>query len=620
MQVIKINPDKCKLCFACVRVCPANAIKTKEDSCEIVPERCIGCGSCLRICPYDAIRDLDAKKEVRALIRSGENVVAICDPSISGEFDDITDYTNFVGMIKALGFKYVCEVSFGADLVALKYRELFENFKGKYFITANCPAIVGYIEKYHSSLIDNMAPLVSPMIATAQVVREKYGQDIKVVYIGPCTAAKGEAHHLSDNKRVDIVLTFKELREMFAEAGITENNVEFSDFDPPIGGKGSLFPISRGMFQSVDINEDLLSGQLICTDGKTNVLRALQEFEHFSQLKQHLDLFYCDGNCIMGPGTSRGGKKFVRRSLVITYVKKRLSRYNKEQWEKDLKKYLNLDFTRTYQNRDMRLPEPTEEEIKKVMVQLGRDNSENKSGCGTCGYESCRDLAAAVGNGLARVDMCPTYVIQSNIRYKKRLRSANEKLSNAQKALVESKKSTKQEQEAFQEASKINLGLLNKLPTGVVVVDEKIKILLSNQSFINLLGSDAVEVAEVIPGLVGADLKTLVAPHIYNYFSFVLETNESVENKDIHLGESFLNLSIFPIKPNKIVGAIIRDMHAPEVHKEEVINRINEVIDKNLKLIQQIAFLLGEGASETEHMLNSIIESYKDIKSNSDSH
>jgi sensor histidine kinase regulating citrate/malate metabolism len=164
------------------------------------------------------------------------------------------------------------------------------------------------------------------------------------------------------------------------------------------------------------------------------------------------------------------------------------------------------------------------------------------------------------------------------------------------------------------------LGLLNKLPTGVVVVDEKIKILLSNQSFINLLGSDAVEVAEVIPGLVGADLKTLVAPHIYNYFSFVLETNESVENKDIHLGESFLNLSIFPIKPNKIVGAIIRDMHAPEVHKEEVINRINEVIDKNLKLIQQIAFLLGEGASETEHMLNSIIESYKDIKSNSDSH
>ena len=280
MQVIKINPDKCKLCFACVRVCPANAIKTKEDSCEIVPERCIGCGSCLRICPYDAIRDLDAKKEVRALIRSGENVVAICDPSISGEFDDITDYTNFVGMIKALGFKYVCEVSFGADLVALKYRELFENFKGKYFITANCPAIVGYIEKYHPSLIDNMAPLVSPMIATAQVVREKYGQDIKVVYIGPCTAAKGEAHHLSDNKRVDIVLTFKELREMFAEAGITENNVEFSDFDPPIGGKGSLFPISRGMFQSVDINEDLLSGQLICTDGKTNVLRALQEFEH----------------------------------------------------------------------------------------------------------------------------------------------------------------------------------------------------------------------------------------------------------------------------------------------------------------------------------------------------
>lgn len=617
MQVIKINPDKCKLCYACIRVCPSNAIKIVNNAAEIIPDRCIACGSCLTVCPFSAIKDLDSKREVSAYIRSGVKVAAICAPSISGEFSDISAYTNFVGMIKALGFQYVCEVSFGADLVALKYRELFADFKGKYFITANCPAIVGYVERYHPSLIDNMAPLISPMVATAQVVREKYGSDVKIVYIGPCTAAKDEAHRYEGDRKVDIVLTFKELRDMFTEAGVTENNVEFADFDPPIGGKGSLFPISRGMFQSVGINEDLMSGQLICTDGKANVLHALKEFENFSQLKQHLDLFYCDGNCIMGPGTSQGGQKFLRRSLVISYTKKRLLNWDKEEWEKNIETYMKLNFFRDFHNLDMRLPNPSEEQISEVMRQLGREGYENKASCGACGYESCRDLAVAVVNGLAQIDMCNTYVVQSKTKYKRRLKAANEKLSNTQKALTESEQITRHEQEAFQEASKITSGLLNKLPTGVVIVDENIRVLQSNQSFINLLGADALEIADVVPGLIGADLKTMVAPYIYNYFNYVLETDISVHNKDIHLGDSLLNISVFSIKPNKIVGAIIRDMYVPEVRKEEVVSRINEVIDKNLKLIQEIAFLMGEGASDTEQMLNSIIESYKSRKGQS---
>lgn len=612
MQVVKIDPKKCRLCYACVRVCPANSIKINETACEIVPERCIGCGSCLRACPYDAISDFNSKQLVKELIRKGEKVVAICAPSISGEFDDITDYTNFVGMIKALGFTYVCEVSFGADLVAMKYRELFENFKGKYFITANCPAMVSYIERYHPNLIVNIAPLISPMIASAQVVREKYGQDIKVVYIGPCTAAKSEQHLFSDNRRVDIVLTFKELRDMFAEVGITENNVDFAEFDPPIGGKGSLFPISRGMFQSVGINEDLLSGQLICTDGKSNVLRALLEFENFIQLKQHLDLFYCDGHCIMGPGTSLNGQKFVRRSLVIAYTKKRMLTWNKEQWDREIEKYLKLDYTRKFENRDMRLPKPSDEELAHIMTELGCVEHDKQSGCAACGYHNCRDFAAAVTHQFARFDMCHTYVVKHNKSYQRQLTITTHKLEETQKALRHSEQAVKREKEALQEASKITTGLLDKLPSGVVVFDEEIKIIQANQIFINLLGEEAQEIAEIVPGLVGADLKTMVATSIYNYFKYVLDTGNYIQNKDVLIGESLLNLSVFPIKPNKIVVAIIRNLYIPEVRKEEVVNRINEVIDKNLKLVQQIAFLLGEGASDTEQMLNSIIESYKE--------
>jgi hypothetical protein len=153
--------------------------------------------------------------------------------------------------------------------------------------------------------------------------------------------------------------------------------------------------------------------------------------------------------------------------------------------------------------------------------------------------------------------------------------------------------------------------MLEKLPSAVVIVDSNLKILHSNHSFINIIGEDAMAISEIIPGLSGADIKTLVPFNIYNMFSYVLKENEPVVSKDVYFEDSMLNISIFPIRKNKICGAIIRDLYSPEVQGEEVINRVSEVIEKNLAMVQKIGFLLGEGASETEQMLNSIIESYK---------
>jgi len=153
--------------------------------------------------------------------------------------------------------------------------------------------------------------------------------------------------------------------------------------------------------------------------------------------------------------------------------------------------------------------------------------------------------------------------------------------------------------------------MLEKLPSAVVIVDHNLKILHSNQSFINTIGEDAKAISEVIPGLTGADIRTLIPFNVYNMFSFVLKEDEPVVSKDVHFEERMLNISIFPIKKNKICGAVIRDLYSPEVQGEEVTNRVSEVIEKNLEMVQKIGFLLGEGASETEQMLNSIIESYK---------
>jgi hypothetical protein len=156
--------------------------------------------------------------------------------------------------------------------------------------------------------------------------------------------------------------------------------------------------------------------------------------------------------------------------------------------------------------------------------------------------------------------------------------------------------------------------MLEKLPTGVVIVDNHLKILHSNLSFINIVGEDAKSISDVIPGLTGADLKTLLPFNVYNMFSYVLKEDQPVVSKDVRFDEKMLNISIFPIKKNKMCGAIIRDLYSPEVQGEEVTIRVSEVIDKNLEMVQKIGFLLGEGAAETEQMLNSIIESYKTRK------
>ncbi|MFA6400330.1 MAG: [Fe-Fe] hydrogenase large subunit C-terminal domain-containing protein [Salinivirgaceae bacterium] len=614
MELIQSIAENCKLCYACIRVCPSKAIKIEDNYAQVIHDRCIGCGNCVMVCAPKALTYFDSINNIKDLLNSNENVVAIVAPSISGEFSDISSRRNFVGMIKALGFKTVCEVAFGADLVALKYKELFTSFKGKYYLTTNCPPVVYFIEKYHPATITNLAPIVSPMIAMAKVVHKKYGDDAKVVYIGPCTAAKMEAKRIDDDGKVDEVLTFVELRKMFQEYGITENTVEYSDFDPPHGGKGNLFPISRGMFQSVGINEDLLSGRLISTEGRYNFLEAIKEFENLQTIKKHLDLFYCDGGCIMGPGTSPGGQKFLRRTLVIEYTQKRLDTGNKEEWKKNVDEYLKLDFSRTYHLNDQRMEDPDEERLTKVLKALGKEKPSDHINCGACGYQTCNNFAAAVSQGLAKPDMCITFNIRNKQEYIKTLKVTNEKLEKTRQALEESERTALSEKEAVKEMSNTTNVMLQKIPSGVVIIDKDLKIIQSNRGFINLLGEDAETINEVIPGLKGADIKTLLPSNVITLFQYAINSNEGIENRDIQIGTQLLNISIFPIKKGEIAGAVIRDMYLPEVRREEVMHRITDVIDKNLKMVQNIGFLLGEGASETEQMLKSIVNSYKSEK------
>ncbi len=615
MQLISIDLEKCNLSHACVRVCPVKAIniQNETDYPEVNHDRCIGCGSCLNVCAVNAVEYVTSIDQTIEFLKSKKKVAAIVDPTISGEFPDITDYRKFVEMIRTLGFNHVNEVAFGVDLVARAYKNLFNNFKGKYYISANCPSVVSYVEKFYPEMITNLSPIVTPMTATAKIVRKQFGSDIKVVFIGPCISVKDEADKHGEEGKVDAVLTFQDLRKMFVKFNVKESNVEYSEFDQPLGYLGSLYPLSNGILSAAGISDDILGGKVITADGKDNMIQAIEEFSKGPEaIKKHFNLFYDEG-CLMGPGNTTNENKYLRKTLVLNYVKKRLKGFDKEQWEKNIESFSDIDLSRKFEADDQRLQVPTEDRIEEILKSVGRTTDE-KSACSACGFRSCRDFAIAVSQGLSKPETCLTYSLKNKQDYIKTLKTNNSKLRKQQQELEENEKFLKTDIMKIKTKSDTTSALVHHLPSAVIVADDNLKVLESNDAFIKILGEDAQLINDVIPGLIGADLKTLLPYNMYNLFNYVLQKNENIISRDVQYHDGLLNISLFSLKPNKIVGAVFRDMYVAEVRQEEIINRVNEVIDENLKMVQNIAFSLGEGASTTEKMLNSIIETYKKIK------
>ena len=608
--LLKINSETCIACYACVRACPVKAIRvqTEQVKPEIIPQRCIGCGSCVAVCGPGAIEIRNSKDELQKILRAGKKVAALVDPSIAGEFPDITDYRKFVQMLRTLGFHYVHEVAFGVDLVARAYAKLFEETKGKYYIMSNDPVTVSFVEKYRTGLVPNLAPIMPPVAATASVVRKIAGEEVGLVHISPLIASKDEIRRFKGASRIDLAITFVELRELFIEANIHETDLEYSDFDAPLGYKGSFFPVANGIIQAAGLEEELHLTPVLTVEGE-GMINALNEFEeNIGTIKHHFNLFYKE--FLMGRGTSAGGKRFLRQSQLIKYVEKRFKTLDRGSWSASMDEFETLDLKHTFRTDDQSLPVPSDSKLKKILKDLDQLNP-SAVGCGACGYASCTDFAIAIAQGLAIPEMCNTYASRNRQDHIRSLKISNEKLAQAQDLLKKSERLAQKENEAAREASEIVRRMLHKLPSMVVICDMNLKIIQTNDSFIHMLGEDAKEINEVVPGLTGADLKTLLPYNFYNLFTYVLVHNESITNRDIQHEGKMLNVSIFVIEKEKIVGAVIRDMSAPEVQKEEVVKRLTEVIDKNLGLAQQIGFILGEGTSETERMLNSIVESYK---------
>lgn len=609
--LISLDKSLCNTCYACVRTCPVKAIHLHADGevPEVNHNQCISCGDCVISCEPQAISYYNSMDEAKELFASGAKIAVALSPSISAEFDDISDHRKFVNMIKALGVHYVNEVSFAVDLVAYKYLSLLNDFKGRHYISSIDPVVVHYIEKFHPNLTINLAPLVPPMVAMARIARSLYGTDLKVIYVGPEISSKTEAQLFDDDGKIDVALTFEELRKLFVDYNIDESNFEYSVVDGPLSYKGSLYPLRNGFAQAADMDENLLTAAMFSLEGKHEMIHAVSQFENaISTIQRHFCIQY--GNSLEGAGMTKRGNRWFKEYQVIKYANKRIQNFFRVEWYDNLQKFMELDLSRTFSPDDQRLPAPSVDKINSILAELGK-TEEHSCGCGECGYDSCIDFARDIAHGITIPEMCISYARKNNLRYEETLHELNEKLAQARKSLKESEAKTRMEKESAYQASELTNAMLEKLRSGVVIVDNMLKVVKSNATFTKILGEDAEQINEVIPGLAGADLNRLIPETLVNLFSYVLSENESIENRDIRVGENLFNVSIFPIEKGKIAGGIVRDMRAPEVQRAEVINRITEVIDRNLEMVQKIGFLLGEGATDIERMLNSIIEFYK---------
>ena len=422
MSIVSTIPEKCRRCYACVRECPAKAIKVVAGQATVIAEQCVACGNCVKVCTQKAKRIEDATElvghllDVAASARVGAEsagyvgaVFAIVAPSFPVAFPEVSP-GRIVGALRAMGFAQVWEVAYGAELVSREYASLAREAirRGQTVVSTPCPAIVSYVQKYLPGLRDALAPVVSPMVATARAIKARHGAGVRIVFIGPCIAKKAEIKDPLVQGTVDAVLTFEELLSMFAAAGVSLPIQEESDFDGPSAYLGRSIPIPGGLLRAAGIDADILQNNVLVTEGKDRILPVLRELAEGKTRTRVLDALFCEG-CINGPKMTSALSGFARKEMLTDHINECLAG---QDVQGSLGEFDHVDLTRGFREDAVVLPQPAEAEIAAALQRMRKLGPEDQLNCGSCGYPSCKDKAVAVCQGLAEVNMCLPYLVE----------------------------------------------------------------------------------------------------------------------------------------------------------------------------------------------------------------
>ena len=554
---IKTGKHECQDCNKCIRACPVKAIRVQDNCAQVEPDLCILCGNCTLNCPSLAKQVCDDLPTVKALLNCRRAVIATVAPSFVAQYPGVRP-AQLIRALKKLGFFAASETALGAQQVAASVNSLLRDEPQGIWISSACPSVVSFIRMYHPECLPHVCPVLSPLLAHCKMLRAHYGNDIAIVAIGPCIAEKKEAEEHPE--LLDVALTFEDLDFWLNERTINLAEVIDSPddrFEPEDAREGALSCIEGGMSAGIAPSQEINDCQFMSVSGMQDVEQALKDIVRW---KTDHEIFFemsaCSGSCINGPKSGRGSSVARRRYDVLQYAKPATG----------VRREVSIDIAQSYDASPASKNEYSDLQLIEALRTVGKYSVEDELNCGGCGYDTCRDFARALTQRNAERMMCATYT-----------RKLAQKKANA---------------------------LLQKMPSAVVIVDEDLEIIECNSNFARLFAADD----EQPKSLEGRSLHE-VMPFSY-LFRRLIDSGEDIVGHDVRFERSILTTSIFTIEPHSVMCGIFRDISEPIFQKEQIIDRAREVIQKNLKTVQQIAYLLGENAADSEIILNSIVRSF----------
>ena len=554
---LTLKKSNCKNCYKCIRHCPVKAIRFSGNQAHIIGNECILCGQCFVVCPQNAKEITDNTEKVRVLLQSGDPVIVSLAPSFIANYGGV-GIESMRRALKKLGFADVEETAIGATIVKNEYERMLREEDRDIIITSCCHSINLLIQKYFPSALEYLADVMSPMQAHCADIKKRH-PNAKTVFIGPCVAKKDEAEYYEG--LVDAVLTYDELTKWFNSEKI---DLEI-DMDDNPNSRARFFPTTGGILKTMA--QDIPGYTYIALDGVENCMAALRDIEAGGVHKCFIEMSACVGSCIGGPVMEKYHLSDPIKDHII------ISRYaGSRDFEVEqpspmsLKKHLTMI--------EPKLPQPSDSEIMTVLRQMGKFKPSDELNCGSCGYDSCREKAIAIIQGKAEISMCLPYL--------------------------------KDKAESFSDI------IVNNTPNGLIALNENLEVQQINKSARKMLNIRSAS------DVLGEPIIRILDPTV---FSQVKNTGRSVRNKRMYLAEynKYIEQTVVYDSDSHMLVGIMRDVtdEMEEREKKENISRqtvevADKVVEKQMRIVQEIASLLGETAAETKIALTKLKESIND--------
>lgn len=556
MDCLTLKKSNCKNCYKCIRHCPVKSIRFSGNQAYIISDECILCGQCFVVCPQDAKQIVDETEKVKVLLRSGDPVYVSLAPSFIANYEG-------VGMepmrkaLKKLGFADVEETALGATMVKREYDRLVDEEHRDIVLSSCCHSINLLIQKYYPSELPYLAKVVSPMQAHCSAIKRRI-PNAKTVFIGPCVSKKDEAQAYAGV--VDAVLTFDELTRWFKAENITLEK----EVTPEEKSRARFFPTAGGILKTMACDNPDYT--YMALDGVENCIAALKDIERGKIHRCFIEMSACEGSCIGGPVMEKFHHAPVQDYMAVAQFA------GKQDFAVEQPDVLAME--KTFAMIDRKLPLPTESELQDILRQMGKRKPSDELNCGTCGYDTCREKAVAIYQGKAEISMCLPYL--------------------------------KERAENFSDTISRNS------PNGLIVLNEKLEVQQVNKAALKLLN------LRMASDVLGEQVVRILDP---TDFLSVLGGGQNIHDKRMYLAEyeKYVEESILYDKDYRVLVCILRDVTEEETvrAKKEDISRqtveiADRVVDKQMRIVQEIASLLGETAAETKIALSKLKESITD--------